>query len=866
MLDAIAWYLVLQLVGLAALPVTARLLGRLPDRGYALARPLGLLLVGYLLWLGSIFGLLDNRPATSAVLLIGIGLAGWIGLGQARRSLARLWRERGSLVLTTELLFLAGFGLWCAVRAGIPDISGTEKPMEFAFLNSIIRSEHLPPADPWLSGYSISYYYLGYLIVAILTGLSGVTSGVAFNLTIATLFALTLTGAFSFGFNLVAGRREPPSEAQTGGRLPALGRAPWLVGALTSACVVFVGNWEGFLELLHAHSVGTLAFWQAIGIHDLSHPYASLAWNPLDRQDNWWWFRAARVIGTYSPDGKSLDYTINEFPFFSFLLGDMHPHVLALPFAFLVLSCALNALRGSAISYDWLSATPRTPGWLAWVRSSRLLSFIVDYLVLYPAELIQREPLKAILTAVVFGALGFLNAWDLPTYLFVFVGAFGISRFIARPRLDATWWRQVLSFGWLTLFGGLLLYLPFYVGFRSQTSGLGVVGYHSQAHHFLIFWGPLLLVVAAFLLVQLRRASLPERRDAVVLPSSRRDGLTTAWIAVGAVALFFVIIDLPAVASVVPFYIEAPVLAIVLPLGLAAIALLKRFATGTLSQRGHAPLTDGAKVQRKAPADSRADQTPVGLVPEHVFVIFLAFTGLLLLFGTELVFIRDLFNNRMNTVFKLYYQVWVLLAVVAAYGLQYLGALWPREAGRTMARVGAGGFALLVALGFAGALVYAPAATLSRLDSGSPAPTLDGAAFLGRTSPADYAGIQWLARNAVGQPIIVESSGGSYSQAGRVSWNTGLPTLLGWEFHEAQWRGSSDEQRRRAADVDSIYKSTDRVAVQALLKLYNVTYVYVGSLEQEKYGRADQAGLDKFATFLDRVYQENGVTIYRTRS
>src|SRR4029077_981466 len=123
------------------------------------------------------------------------------------RLITRLWQEKRSHVMVVEAVFLGAFLLWAFCRAYFPSIEATEKPMEFGFLNGIIRSQRFPPADPWLSGNSISYYYLGYVIVAAITELSGVVPAVGFNLAIATLFALTVTGAFALGYSLVSGLR-----------------------------------------------------------------------------------------------------------------------------------------------------------------------------------------------------------------------------------------------------------------------------------------------------------------------------------------------------------------------------------------------------------------------------------------------------------------------------------------------------------------------------------------------------------------------------------------------------------------------------------------------------------------------------------
>jgi YYY domain-containing protein len=254
-----------------------------------------------------------------------------------------------------------------------------------------------------------------------------------------------------------------------------------------------------------------------------------------------------------------------------------------------------------------------------------------------------------------------------------------------------------------------------------------------------------------------------------------------------------------------------------------------------------------------------------GAAPEHVFVLFLAATALLLVAGTEVVFIVDLFGNRMNTVFKLYYQAWVLLALVGAYGVWYLATCWASQARGASTRAVATAALVLGFAGIAAGLVYAPAALESRTDASAGPATLDGAAYLAHSLPDDYAAILWLQNNVAGNPVIVEAPGGSYTQYGRVSGFSGLPTILGWDFHEAQWRGSYEQQSQRQADVEQIYRSADRDLVLRLLGRYGATYVYVGPLEVEKYGRGDRTSLDLFPGFMDTAYRAGGVVIYRVR-
>jgi uncharacterized membrane protein len=141
-------------------------------------------------------------------------------------------------------------------------------------------------------------------------------------------------------------------------------------------------------------------------------------------------------------------------------------------------------------------------------------------------------------------------------------------------------------------------------------------------------------------------------------------------------------------------------------------------------------------------------------------------------------------------------------------------------------------------------------------------PSLDGTAWLERSHPADDAAIQWLRANVSGAPVILEATGGSYTEFGRVSAFTGLPTLLGWGGHELQWRGNYDEPGARESVIARIYQSTDQQEVQRLLDQYDVCYVYVGAREREKY-QLTPLQIDKFGWFMDLAYDQEGVRIYQ---
>jgi uncharacterized membrane protein len=211
---------------------------------------------------------------------------------------------------------------------------------------------------------------------------------------------------------------------------------------------------------------------------------------------------------------------------------------------------------------------------------------------------------------------------------------------------------------------------------------------------------------------------------------------------------------------------------------------------------------------------------------------------------------------RANTIFKFYFQAWVLMGITSAFAIYWLARR--RSALRVAFQAG---FWLLFALG----LVYPVLGNIRRAGDFESQPTLDGTAYLAASEPGDYDAIAWLNENVEGAPVILETpgtGGSSYVYEGRVAALTGLPTLLGWAGHEGQWRGSYTVQRAREPDIQTIYNTLDIRVARSLLAEYGVTYVYVGPVERSQY---EQRGLDKFVQFMDIAYQNSDVTIYRVR-
>jgi uncharacterized membrane protein len=231
--------------------------------------------------------------------------------------------------------------------------------------------------------------------------------------------------------------------------------------------------------------------------------------------------------------------------------------------------------------------------------------------------------------------------------------------------------------------------------------------------------------------------------------------------------------------------------------------------------------------------------------------------------------------NRMNTVFKFYLHVWILLALAGSFATWWLAFVVWHGARRPMTRALAFGGSTILASLILGALIYPAAATPVREDDRflDLPKTLDGEAFLHQVTyqdekgpinfEADYQGFEWLRKNVSGTPAIVEGRTPLYRWGGRFSIYTGLPAVLGWDYHQTQQRGDGPVQTR-GREVDTFYASPDVVAAQRFLSAYDVRYVILGQVERLYY---PPAGLQKFANglngALEVAYQNPQLTIYR---
>ena len=913
LLSFIAWYLAISIIGLIAFPLTFRLLPALADRGYAFSRTLGTLVWGYLFWLLASLHILPNDLTgllfSITLLLI---LSGWALRSVGLEEIKKWWRSNYRLVIGIELLFILAFAGWTIVRAANPEATGTEKPMELAFINAILKSDTFPPHDPWLSGYAISYYYFGYVLVAMLAKITSVTGAVAFNLGISVIFALSAVGAYGLVYNLLAAlstKHETPDDQSI---------ARFSISALLGPFfLLIVSNLEGFFHMLHnrgffwrMNDSGELTskFWAWLDINDLNvPPTGELSWVP---SRFWWWWRASRVVQDYDLTGNPKEI-IDEFPFFSYLLADLHPHVLVMPFALLAMTLSLNLLLGSSrgqLKWFQLRVNLRTIMWAAvlavllgiallwaginslsmiktgagiaaaglglysifnnrssirerglhlWLSSDSGTAKIGRYLHLQPADYI--------FSAFTLGAVAFLNTWDSLVFVALIAGSYALGRMI---HARVTFTESLKEFIWLGLLvgaGGILMYFPFYLGFSSQAGGIiPNLIYATRGAHLWVMFGALLIPVAAFLIYLTTSVS-----DISQSKENLKRALRIALLIIALLWLFSLILGITAtfIPQVGELYLST--------LGAAGReALFPAVFTRRITSPGGLITLTGLliltlalflKIFKKSGEKntnetlSSSSSSPLAL--PNAYTLLLVLLGILLVLVPDFIYLRDQFGWRINTIFKFYYQTWLLWSIGAAYG----SAVLLKTLQRPWTIVFRLGLAVIVAM----SLVYPIFSLWTKTNGFQPGIwTLDSTAYLENQSPDELAAINWLKDAPSG--VIAEAvspTGGSYTGYARIATHSGSPAVLGWVGHESQWRGGSAEIGSRQSDLERLFCSKDWEETKQILYQYEIRFVVIGTLERTTYAPDSITcpnGINdaKFQRYLAPVFQQGSITIY----
>ena len=686
------WYLLALVLGAAAMPLTGRLFRRFQDRGWMFSKVTAIAVSGFLTWFLVAVKIIKFTTMTCIV----------VTLVCAAASLMLYCREQKAgfecipfahldLVYAEELLFFAAFLLWTYFAGFHPAAYGTEKFMDYGFMEAMMRSKTLPATDLWYSQGKINYYYGGQYFAVFLTKLSGAKVELTYNLMRTFVAGLAFAMPFSLVHQMVTDRL-----GKTGSRWKKT--LPSVTGILAGISVSIAGN-------MHYVVYGQIIpFIQKLKGEEVS---------------SYWFPDATRYIG-FNPDVE--DKTIHEFPCYSFVLGDLHAHVVDIMFVLLLLG----------LLYAWMKK----------VRTTELSGESMSRRKFWKKQLLMPQLLA---TGALLGMFHWTNYWDFVIYFVVTCGAALFMNIIGQKGKIRWALGVTAAQAAEILILATVIIMPFTLQFdtSNMVQGIALAQHHSLPHQLLVLWGLpgilTILFVVSLLVEKLRGA---EQKSLYHLLASIR---------------------LPDLFAVL--------------LGLCAIGLV--------------------------------------LIP-------------------ELVYVRDIYENgnaRANTMFKLTYQAYIMFGMTMIYAIFRLLIIGKNKILKVLAFIGL--FFFVWTCGYFGNSVHS---WFGEVWKPSQYKGLNATAFLETDFPEDVNGIRWLKENISDAPVVLEANGDSYSEYERVSAMTGLPTIMGWYVHEWLWRGNLSDLNAKIEEIQEIYTSTDEARVKELLEEYNVSYIFVGSCERNKYG------------------------------
>lgn len=718
MLPFMQWWLMVFCLGLIFLPLSGLLFGNLSDRGYLFSKTIGIAFSGYLMWMLSALKIM-KFTAPSCIFTVGIGLIINIIIllyyhrsgTETRHNFLSDYIKKDNLLtfFKEELLFFAVFLIFTYIRGFKPEAYGTEKFMDYGFMTTMMRSEYMPPQDFWYSGTSLNYYYVGQFIATYLTRLSFVDVSHGYNLMLTMTGAFCFVLSFSLAYNLMS---------EYGIRYCEKSRkAAVLSGLLAAAAVCLAGNMHYPIYRWIIPTIKKMA-----GSEDA---------------DYYWFPDATRYIG-YNPETH--DKTIHEFPAYSFVLGDLHAHVINITFVLTVLAILLGWLFGQTGRDNDRKITVRE---------------------------IFNPPIIAL--GFFIGLFHTTNFWDYPIYYVVSGAIILFSNMIMydfkKEAYLLTGFQGILVIALAKIFS-----LPFSIHFDKISASVLLAENHTPLYQFMVLWGLPIITVSTFLITTVR-----DFEDSGKRYKTRKKGIQ---------------LNEPQTAR-----------------------------TGRMISSYMSSLT---------------------VTDLYVITIGLCAIGLTIL--PELVYVKDIYSGdykRANTMFKLTYQAFIMFGISFGYIfvrlLRYGG-------GRSRKKTAA-----ILLFVFCLTLPYCINAVKNwygNIFDRSGYKGIDATIFMEKNFKDDYLAIKWLNENVTGTPVVLEANGDSYSDYQRVSVITGLPTVLGWFTHEQLWKSNPNrtddmvvsQLNSRADDIKTIYTSGDENTVKELINKYNVSYIYVGPLEEKKYG------------------------------
>ncbi|MEK7160278.1 MAG: DUF2298 domain-containing protein [Patescibacteria group bacterium] len=357
------WFLAFFVIGAAFLPLTFSLFSNFKDKGYIFSKIIGLGFISYFIFIVGLLKIVKFSEISVLFSLILFYILNYsLYIYYKKQNPLLVIKKNIKIFFIEELIFFIALVFWVFVRGNLPEIKGLEKFMDFGFLNSILRSDYFPPKDMWYAPQPINYYYFGHLMTAVLTKLSFIPSFISYNLMLATLFALTFTASLSLAINIFINAKFSVKSN--------------LSGILTAILLSFGGN----LTTIYA-------FFKPYVPADNPVPLWQLPFLPFSFPNGFWYPNATRFI----------PFTIHEFPLYSFVVSDLHGHVLDIPFVLLIIASSFSIFISKQITKSnlvflsfILSIMYMTNAWDG-IIYFLLIAFVLFYLIIRQAQVKHQE-------------------------------------------------------------------------------------------------------------------------------------------------------------------------------------------------------------------------------------------------------------------------------------------------------------------------------------------------------------------------------------------------------------------------------------------------------------------------------------------
>lgn len=844
--SVLVWSVLLLLFGAGTFPLTAKIFNKFGTGGFILSQALGIILTGLVVWTIAYTGIPGFTLPVVIGVFIAISAACW-GICSTRKAALSKMKEPLFVerVVIEELAFLVIFVLMCYFKGFLPDINGQEKYMDYGFIMSMLRNPNLPAKDMWLAGNNINYYYFGQFMWALVIKCSFIRPQVAYNLAMCTATALPFAMTFSFGTMLIEtavnhGFHDSP--------IPK-----YLAGTLTGFAVSIWGNSHSFFY--DPDSIGNkfLTLFKKLGCD-------------VGNTTEFYYPDSTRYIG-FNPEitTNGGDYTIEEFPFYSYLIGDLHAHVISM-MVIILIACLMLALINSA---EYPDAEE--------LKLKRSFSYLKLSGGRLGIEFRNTLSLPFILSAVLLGAAQMTNYWDFLFY-FIFCSMAVLIVNVRKSKNFADLW-GIIYFVINTAF-----ILSFYI-----------VGGNEPL---LLIALELLLAVFAYLFSVLSPSALS--RTAFQMSFM----FTSAHIVALPFNLKFDMISnsLGRVKNT-----SAPYQLFIL-WGTHVIICLMFFVWVIVTRNYR--LTGGKKSSGKASSSSEPvleDMNYNGWTNPiqkffgqrniaDVFICGITVVGILFLIAPEIFYVRDIYTDgylRSNTMFKFTFAAFIMLSEAMCYAATRL--IWfVSKKGRYSSSALIAGFLSIILMVIPAHYTYL---SLSQRNgdilSKEYYKGLDGTSYLETYTSTDcfddYEGnlkgylmaADWFNKNVKGSPVICEAYGDSYTDCCLISAYTGLPTVFGWQTHEWLWRfhgvvnketdklEADPEQdvwdkiiAPRQADVDFIYQEADREGIMSLINKYKIEYLVIGGIEYQKFESGNTELF--YEMFGAPVFSYDDVLVFKT--